>query len=226
MAEPQVNSVASLHGIETFNRAVCITDNIIIEGQVVANDAFGEFSHRVIIQDASGGVEILCDDDKLYSLYPIGVRLRVSCNGLYISSYNGVVRLGGAPTIDYSMGYLSPLEMNQHICAVGLESLAVPTTVAVGDISFYHISTLVALDEVMIESECETFCTRDSLSGESVNTVHRIVDGAGDSIALRINKNAIYADEPLPSGKGLIYVIVDYVDDAFSVTISNARLLF
>lgn len=226
VAEPKVNSIASLHAIDAFNRTVLITENIIVEGLVVANDAFGEFSYKLIIQDQSGGVEILCRDERLYTSYPIGARVHVSCNGLYLSSYNGVVRLGGAPSADYSMGYLTPFEMSMHMSVDGFESLPAPEMLGADDISFEHISTLVGLDSVTIESDYDTFCALDESTGKPVHTTHRVVDSKGDSITLRVNKNALYAKAPIPSGMGLIYCVVDYIDDDFALVVTNSSLFF
>ena len=226
VAEPKVNSIASLHAIDAFNRSVLITENIFVEGLVVANDAFGEFPYKLIIQDSSGGVEILCSSERLYTSYPLGARVRVSCNGLYLSSYNGVVRLGAEPTSDYSMGYMTPLETSVHVRVEALESLPAPTMLDVDDISVEHISTLVGLDAVAIESDYETFCAFDELTGKPLHTMHRVVDNNGCSVPLRVNKNALYATEPLPTGKGLIYCIVDYEDDDFALIITASSLFF
>ncbi len=225
-AELAVSSIASLRNIDSYNRTTLITSNIYLEGRVVANDAYGEFYKRLIIQDDSGGVEILCDSEEIYRYYPIGARVCVSCSGLYFANFNGQMQLGSAPTADYTQGYISSSKIGQYLKIATSDEQLTPAKVSIAQISALDISTLVALEDVEIVSSFETFCTIDIESGKSIDTEHKVVDSAGKSIVLTVNRNCTYAENPLPSGKGLLYAIVGYENGYYTITISDSVYIF
>ncbi len=222
----EVSPIASLRNIDSYNRTTLLADNIYIEARVVANDAYGEFYKRIIIQDDSGAVEILCDSEELYKYYPIGARVKLSCCGLYFANFNGLMQLGSAPTDDYTQGYISASKIGQYISLATSDEQLTPESRSIAQISALDISTLVALDDIEIVSLYETFCALDIESGELLDTEHKVVDSAGDSITLTVNRNCTYAKSPLPSGKGLIYAIVGYENGYYTLTISDGVYLF
>lgn len=72
-----------------------ITQDIIIQGIITADDESGAFYKEMVIQDNSGGLSILLDVSNFNSSYPIGRRVFVKCKGLYISKdADGIVEIG------------------------------------------------------------------------------------------------------------------------------------
>ena len=72
-----------------------LTDNQIITGIVVANDATDNFYKTIVLQDSTGGISIRLDGFGLATVYPIGQRLFIRLNGCWLGEYGGMLQLGG-----------------------------------------------------------------------------------------------------------------------------------
>ena len=70
-----------------------ITQNLIISGVVVGDDSSGTFYHGIDIEDSTGGIMLMIDASYLYNLYPVGTRVFVKLNGLYVVNDKGVVEI-------------------------------------------------------------------------------------------------------------------------------------
>src|SRR5438270_10618728 len=90
-------SIAALKTIHTLGNADSITTDAIIEGVVIANDSSGNFYKQIILQDSTGGIAINVDDYNLYSSFPIGRKVYVKLNGLFINDDGGLMYIGTSP---------------------------------------------------------------------------------------------------------------------------------
>src|SRR5437762_3537627 len=63
-----------------------ITQDVIVSGIVVADDASGNFYKEMIVQDDSRGISVQIDQSNFHTSYPIGRRVFIKCKGLYIAS--------------------------------------------------------------------------------------------------------------------------------------------
>ena len=64
-----------------------VTEDLWIEGCVVGNDLYGEFPDALVVEDESGGIEVLIDAKRLYRTFDSGSTVRVYCNGLALGDY-------------------------------------------------------------------------------------------------------------------------------------------
>ncbi len=219
-----ITSIAALRNIETNNRSTLITENICVEGVVVANNEYGEFYNMLVVEDQSSAVKILCDLDD-YVLYPFCTTLTIYCSGLYLTNYYGDLTLGAQPTGDYTLDYISQSQIGRYIKERDVDyTTYTALDVSIEELSPLHIFRYVKLSDVMITSadSLTTFCQRDSLTGRTVDTEHTITDLKGNNITLSVSRNCSYADKAVPTSTTSINAIVDYFDGEYSVTISNA----
>ncbi len=49
-----------------------VTEDLWIEGCVVGNDLYGEFPDALVVEDESGGIEVLIDAKRLYRTFDAG----------------------------------------------------------------------------------------------------------------------------------------------------------
>lgn len=56
-----------------------ITKDWELQGVVTANDRYGTFPYGLVVQDATGGIEIKLSGDDLFLTYPIGQPIRIRC---------------------------------------------------------------------------------------------------------------------------------------------------
>ncbi|MCW3127174.1 MAG: hypothetical protein JWO03_2832 [Bacteroidetes bacterium] len=76
------------------SRPVLITDSIILSGVINADDKTGNFYKQLILQDATGGIQVKVEATGLYNEYPIGRRVFIKCKGLYLYNYLGTLEMG------------------------------------------------------------------------------------------------------------------------------------
>lgn len=100
-----------------------ITDDIIIEGVVVANDETGNVYKQLVINDETGAIIIGVNDVGMYAVMPVGQRVRMNCKGLYIGGYGSLVQIGtkyyNEKYTEYQIGRMSKFDFLQHIRLIG-----------------------------------------------------------------------------------------------------------
>ena len=62
-----------------------IKENIIISGEVIADDRTGNFYRQIIIDDGTAAIPLLLDASNLYNDFGVGRKIYVRCKGLYLS---------------------------------------------------------------------------------------------------------------------------------------------
>jgi hypothetical protein len=93
-------SIKALKAKHTVSGAYdVITEDLIIEGVVIANDKSGNLYKQLFIRDSTGALQILLDANSLYGSYPVGRKIFVRCKDLCISDYNGTPQLGVKATV-------------------------------------------------------------------------------------------------------------------------------
>lgn len=200
-----------------------ISEDVWIEGHITANDLYGEFQ-GVVLEDATGGIEVALERSRFYGDYPIGATLRVRCLGLIMERFRGMGRLlqltsGGS---DYQWldreaeaKHLQRLEREIDEREVReaemneLGSLAAGWRVRLGRVAFVE------------QEQGLAWCDADTVAGAWRPTTRRITNGEGDTLAVYTLGGCHYASEPLPRGEGPIVGILDRCDTALFLRVSE-----
>lgn len=109
-----------------------VSTNEVVEGIVVANDISGNIYQSIYIQELNGDGTINTEEGGfgvsikglgcLYAIYPIGQKIRINLNGLYVGSYGESPRIG-MPYINTNgamkLGPMTLSMMKSHIQKVG-----------------------------------------------------------------------------------------------------------
>lgn len=66
----------------------------IFEGVVVANDISGNLYQTLVVRNGDAGIIVAINDYSLWQRFPIGTRIRVNMNGLYIGGYGKMAKVG------------------------------------------------------------------------------------------------------------------------------------
>ena len=88
------HTIAQLGNLAPGNAPVLISSDIIVAGVVIADDRSGNFYKTIIIQDSTAGLAILVDISNFNTDYPVGRRVYVKCNGLYLASPDENLTIG------------------------------------------------------------------------------------------------------------------------------------
>jgi DNA/RNA endonuclease YhcR with UshA esterase domain len=186
-----------------------IADDLIIEGIVVMDDRSGNYYKTLVIQDASGGIEVKFNDASLYNQFPVGRKIFIKCQDLILTDYNNLTQLTGS-TVEQGgqvddVG-LTEVQVRKKVVKgpVGT-SAPVPTVVTIDQLkqgSSNYISTLIKLENVQFSSPDADKTYADPVTQFSLNRI--IEDCSKGQILLRSSGFSDFAGELTPTGNGTI----------------------
>lgn len=227
--EPEVSrhTVAYLKSLCDGRSSAAVTQDITIRGFITGNDLYGEFDRTLVVEDASGGIQIAAGRSSLADDYPFGAIATVRCNGLTLCNYGGKIELGSAAG-DYGAEAIPQEELPRHIRITlpeeGEKHRASPLTF--GEVGPQHIDTRVRFDGVRFADAGKTWCDTDPETGHTVATERTILDAGGNQFTVRSAAACVYAKEPVPSGTGSLYGIIDYFAGKYTLRVTNREAAF
>lgn len=203
-----------------------ITEDIIIEGVVVANDESGNVYKQFIINDETGAMVIGVNDVGLYAMVPKGQRVRIACKDLYIGGYGKMAQIGGL--YNGKVGRMNKNIYPQHVRLIGIpdptQPEMQPETI---DDSFFtnenknNLAKFVRLEGVeIIEADGTALWAPEELKNSS-NVVERNIKIGNTKIVLRMSTYADFANEAIPAGELNINGVMTRYNDYWQFVISH-----
>ena len=225
------------HGLYSiaYLKAMCdqeqttIRQNVIIEGIVTANDRFGEWHHRIVVEDQSGGIQIALIATDLHRRYPIGTTLYIHCNGLTLRNVGGRIELGDTQDPYQRFGITEALFDRYLQPRQGIITEPTPRTITLDELTATLTDRYVCICDVSFPEAAShlAWCAVPATEEAAYyRTEHPIVDKEGKTGIVSILGTATYADEPLPDGKGSLYGIVDCFNNRTVLRIVNYGIDF
>ena len=210
------------------SESVVITDDISIEGYVVANDLFGEYYKSIIVSDESGGVEVGVDLKRTATEFPISARVVIHCSGLAIGSYAGQLMLGAQPEKEFTVDRIAAEDVSRYITVDIENPMAIePTPLTIAELTPAHISNYVVIRGLNFGNQAgKAWCEVDSLTQKYLTTQRTAYDSEGRDIAIRTISSCDYRNEVIPKGGCDIYGIVEYFNGKYSLRIVNHGIVF
>lgn len=208
---PTVNTtIAELKAMYTSG-TMQITQDVIIEGVIVGNDISGNLYKQLFIDDGTAGIEFKVNVTNLYQSYPVGTKIIVKCNGMYLGTYGGVIQLGGL--YNGSFGRIEATEFNNKVFTNGTETVT-PVETTITGINDSMLAKLVKLQNVQfIDSDLgKTYAT-------TTTTNRTLEDNGGNTIIVRTSNFATFASTTLPSTSGTIYAILSKYNGTYQLYI-------
>ncbi|HMQ07397.1 MAG TPA: DUF5689 domain-containing protein [Saprospiraceae bacterium] len=182
-----------------------------IQAIVVADDDSGNFFRTIIIEDENSdrGIAVLIDEVELYNVYPVGRRVFIHLQHLYLGDFNGLPQLGGAPYLDGNRlrmaGIQSEIAKDQIVIPGVFGLQVIPRIRTIQTLSERDNNTLIQLEEVQF-SESSLGSTYAIISTQTAVN-HNVQDCDGNSIIMRTSGFADFANESLPEGNGRMKAI-------------------
>lgn len=199
-------TIADLKGLFQPNQLVTIEEDWTIDGIVVADDRSGNFFRSIILQDETGGIEILINLTDAYNFYPIGRQLFIKLKGLVIGEDAGVLQLGGYIFVENGGENLGDIvALDDHILRGQIVGAPEPKTTTINALSNADISSLVKLENVEFAGFEFGQTYSDPIGRNNINRT--IQDCNGNEIVMRSSGFANFAGEPIPEGNGSIIAI-------------------
>lgn len=199
-------TIKSLYDSHLAGNNEQFVDNEIITGIVTANDANDNFYKTIVLQDSTAAISIRMDGFGLSANYPIGMRLMVKLNGMWMGEYGGMLQLGGG--VDRSDPLFTELVpvpaalFSKHFLSVGMDVLPTPLEVSYNQLHDSLHSRLVRLNNI-------EFAITDTAKffGDAINkltTSHSLKFCGGGTVYLRTSGFASFASVKTPRGSGSI----------------------
>ena len=190
-----------------------IDSDYTIYGVVTADDRSGNWYKQINIQDSTGGITILVDQNGLYGDYPIGRKVYVKLKGLYMGTYGSLPQIGLTPDYTGALSNIPGNSIGNYIVKANYPNPIVADTFenlaalkAVNAQSSKYIQKLVVIKNVEVAQADlgRTYAQQAVLtSGTSVN----IKDCAGNTIQMRTSGYANFQPIEVPRGNGMITAV-------------------
>ena len=185
---------------------VAITDDVIIEGVVSADDRSGNFYQQIAIQDSTGGILLRLAGNNLFNNYPVGRQVFVKVKGLYLGEYGRMIQLGGG--VETGGGGVTLLAVNlqdQHLVKGALNQPLVPKVVTVSQLTTSlqdpYVNTLVKLEGFeFAANELSKNYADDDQSGNRI--IQGCTNPTTNRLTLRTSNYANFATLRVPQGNG------------------------
>ena len=203
-----------------------IRNEWVIRGRIVANDAYGEWSRALVVADQTGGITLYADASSLADRYPFGASVVLYANGLRLYNYGGKIVLGAATPTDYGFGIPSEAIASHLHRAPDAATAPEPATIPLADLGAAQVDTYVRVTGVRFAQPGRSWCDRDLETGRHIATEHTLLDEAGHAFTVRTIGSCIYAQEPLPSGKGSLCGVIDCFNGKYTLRVVNREIDF
>ncbi|MFA5045115.1 MAG: DUF5689 domain-containing protein [Paludibacter sp.] len=221
-------------------------NDIIINGIVTSSDNEGNIYKYIVVQEegANGNaMKISIDAGSLSGIYPLGQRVSVRCNDLFVGRYAQGPQMGvyyyNTAKSRVEPGRIPKLISDTHISAYGLPDPAavIADTMTIAQIKAAGISItnkLVCIKNAFFTGKGAdyglpaTIPAAEQIFAPSTNGVgypqsREIQDGSGASVFVSTSEYAKFASKKLPSSsyKGNITAIVGWYNDKDAVVSSS-----
>ena len=203
-----------------------ITEDIVIEGVVVANDESGNVYKQFIINDETGAIVIGVNDVGLYAMVPKGQRVRIACKDLYIGGYGKMAQIGGL--YNGKVGRMNRYVYPQHIRIIGTPDLNQKEIKPelIDDTYFTsanmaNLAKFVRLENVSISEANGTELWAPEEKKNSSNVVERNIKMGKTTVVLRMSTYADFANEKIPTGKLNINGVMTRYNNYWQFVISH-----
>ncbi len=200
-----------------------ITADAIIEGEVVMDDRSGNYYKTLVIQDASGGIEIKFNDGFLYQQLPIGRKLYIRCKDLILTDYAGLTQLIGSTVEEggqlNAIG-LTAAQVHQKVArGVYADTPLAPREVSISQINDNLLSTYIKLSDVEFIKADTAETWADAVTKYSINRT--LEDCNGLQLIVRTSGYADFASQRTPSGKGTIEGVLGAFNGTYQLYLRN-----
>ena len=228
---PDDEPAAGLHSIawvkgQCRGESTLIRSEIVVRGRIIANDAFGEWSRALVLADETGGITLYANAAELFARYPFGAGVVLYLNGLRLYDYGGKIVVGAGEPPAYGFGIPQEL-LASHLQRAADEATApVPRTVALAAVGASEVDTYIRIEGVHFVEQGVAWCDRDPETGRLATTERTLADDDGHTLLVRTAASALYAEEPLPAGKGSVCGVVDCFNGKYTLRIVNREIDF
>lgn len=206
--DPKIPVTHTIAQLQAMPLGVVIDSDVVVSGIVVMDDRSGNYYKKMVIQDETGGIEVLVDQNNLYNDYPVGRKVYIKCRGLFVGAYGQNLQLGYTPDAGGSLSNIPAVMVGDFIVKANYPNPIVPDTVTLADLASPNgakerLNTLVAIRNAEFAPAFVgvPYAQLASLASATNLTVN---DCGGGSITLRNSGYAKFQPLTTPGGNGIL----------------------
>lgn len=178
------------------------TENYRIGGVVTASDESGNFYRTFMVDDHTGGVEVMAGLYDLHTLYPVGRLVSINLRGLTLAQTSGgVFQLGfrSLPSSGYPVDYIGHSALlEKYVLRGGVNTEFQVPDPAVSDLDDSWLGRLVRIRGLELRGGGET--TWATVEGRYPKDI-RATDSADNWLYVYTSGYADFAGETIPVGR-------------------------
>lgn len=226
---PEVSrhTVAYLKSLCDGRSSAAVTQDITIRGFITANDLYGEFDRTIVVEDPSGGIE----SPPGIPRWPTTIRSArlppcgATADALQLRRKDRTgFRTRGLRGRSNSARGAVPL-YPRHAAGGGRKTPGRPAHFR-GGFGTPHRHPGPVRRRAVRRCGKNLVRHRPRNPGRTVATERTIVDAGGNEFTVRSAATCAYAKEPLPSGTGSLYGIIDYFAGKYTLRVTNREVVF
>jgi len=196
---PVTTTIAELKSRHVLDEYEEITDDVVLGALVISDDATGNFFKQLVIQDATGGIEMRIEMTDLHNVYPVGRKVYVKAKGLWLGDYNGLTQLGAGVNSDGLLRIPESL-IDKYLVRATYGNEIIPALKSIDDLKTSDISTLVKFENVQIISAHVGLPYAEASLFGNLN----LEDCSRTRVIIRSSSFASFANDPAPAGNGTV----------------------
>ncbi len=190
---------------------VQISENLIFDATITANDSSGNLYKLIYIQDETGGIRLRINQTQLYLRnYKVGQKITVAAKDLYIDNSNGELHLGGL--YNGNVGNIEASDVYKHVFLGDTNEAIAPSEIDLSALSDDHLGMLVKVNDVQ-------FIDSGNFVEGNFSTNRSLSDCDANKIIVRTSNYATFAEQALPSGNGPIVGILSKYNSDYQLLI-------
>ncbi len=199
-------------------------DPYYIKAMVIANDEQKNFENTLVLQDATGGIELKLQSHGLYTKYPVGQEVYVSLKSLVIGKDHGMFQIGWSNSEGNIYG-LAPLFFDISITKDGYPKT--PTFLNNNDIDADATQNLNESYGRLVRLEgChfDEISWGQALAGETAGN-HRFtttINGQEAEFILHTSENATFKHTLVPESSCTIFGILRRYENTMQLVLRSA----
>lgn len=205
--DPQLEVTHSIAELKSLAQGRALPEGTIA-GVVVMDDRSGNYYKKIVIQDSTGGIEVLIDQNNIYNDYPIGRKIYINFGGLFLGNYGQNLQLGSTPDASGSISNIPFIEVDKYIVKANTNNPIIADTLTLAQLAnpgamAQHLNTLVAIKDVEF-SDAYINTPYAQLASLASATNLTVKDCNGGTITMRNSGYAKFQPVLTPAGKGTL----------------------
>ncbi|WMX17342.1 DUF5689 domain-containing protein [Aureispira sp. CCB-E] len=223
--EPPISELPNLTANATIADVIALAStspvalgNQILEATVIADDKSGNFYKQLVIQDSTAGIRIDIDAFSIYNDFPIGRKVWIKCQGLFVWQDGDVVALIGSSNTNNSR--IPQSTYRQFIIGGAYNQPMTPKVKTLATLTSADYNTLIQLDNVEF-ADCFAGSSYAYASTQESKNADLTECASGGTVIVRNSGFADFANELMPTGNGSIIAVFNSFNGTSQLFIRN-----